>query len=137
MTSSLTTLADRVQALTSACRETDILIGYAIDLDADSKFLSFRKSFDTCGMEQMLRMAESHQNTWRDALPRYTASLDCAMTLVPEDMEWEVGTAKLMDIGWARVVAVHDQWKSKASTPVLALTAASLRARAALENSHG
>lgn len=67
---------------------------------------------------------------WKD-MPHPTASLDAAMTLVPEGMEWETGSA-----GWARLrpSGTLDQLDPrvvlvrKAATPALALCAAALRA---------
>jgi hypothetical protein len=74
-----------------------------------------------------------------DALsPCYTASLDAAMSLVPDSMEWRVekrcskgmrgAYASLWSVG-ARDVDFHANGHGK--TPALALTAASLRAIAA------
>lgn len=123
----LLTLADRVQALTSACRETDEDIALAVGYRAWGGAHLKGYGLNYC----------EPSGKYIGAPPKFTALFDCAISLVPADMEWEAGTAKLMDIGWARVVAIHDQWKSKAATPTLALTAASLRARAALENSNG
>ena len=59
---SLTSLIERIEAATEGSRELDILVGAAIDLHVDGGHLSFRNSFEICGMEQMLRMAQSHQN---------------------------------------------------------------------------
>lgn len=68
---------------------------------------------------------------WR--FPAYTASLDAAMTLVPEGCVWSVmtdyelpGRARVYD---ADKLASH---KSDGTTPALSLTAAALRARAAI-----
>jgi hypothetical protein len=53
--------------------------------------------------------------------PNYTASLDAAVTLVPEGCGWMV-------MGNAAKVG---RWPSRGATPALALCAAALRARAA------
>ena len=74
-------LANRCEKASGPDRELDILIGYAVDLRGDDGHLNLRESFDICGMEQMLRMAESYQNIWRQELPRYTASIDAIRTL--------------------------------------------------------
>lgn len=84
VTSSLSDLIARLEKAMGPDRELDVLIGYAVDLRGDDKHLSFRTSFDTCGMKMMLEMAESYQNIWRTELPRFTSSIDAAMTLVPE-----------------------------------------------------
>lgn len=64
---------------------------------------------------------------WREA-PAYTASLDAAMTLVPEGYDWAVFRTN-------GGLTVHAWCGSRedvfAATPALALTAACLRARAA------
>ncbi len=139
-------LAARVEALTGPCRETDaeiaLAVGYAKrgawfrapDADPDIDVLG-------CG-------------SWADA-PAFTASLDAAMTLVPEgwwvaginfnpidfrserDSEWHAEIAG--PITWAVIEhgtpeePVYDCHGGNASTPALALTAAALRARAAME----
>ena len=63
------------------------------------------------------------------SLPDPTASLDAALTLVPEGWQWEVQGRGL--------ALVHDGkkfiHKGRAATPALALCAAALRARAAMQ----
>ena len=59
--------------------------------------------------------------------PRYTASLDAALALVPEGWQWVVG-----NMGNAHVYEERTAGKSvtaEAATPALALVAAALRAR--------
>ena len=73
-------------------------------------------------------------------LPAYTTSLDAAVTLVPEGWFWRVGYTPIFN-GWAHVSRTHadhcvrkyEHLSSVARNPTLALTAAALRARAALE----
>lgn len=66
--------------------------------------------------------------------PDYTASLDAAMTLVPEGLFWTVDNSPSAHIislgpqGEKQLRAVSD-----AETPALALTATALRALAAME----
>jgi hypothetical protein len=89
--------------------------------------------------------------------PDPTASLDAAMTLVPEGWGWSVGDVhgpleaySGSSVPWAEIWTRDDRdvqipdmnWDGcrnhlNAATPALALTAASLRARSALEASHG
>ena len=69
------------------------------------------------------------------AVPRYTASLDAAVSLVPEGWAWLRKTPQTMTVyeppqdekAWA----VHID--GAASTPALALVAAALRARLVME----
>jgi hypothetical protein len=63
---------------------------------------------------------------------RYTASLDAAMTLVPEGWYWQVGQG---NHAWAAAyenpIPPSTRVDSIAATPALALCAAALRARSA------
>jgi hypothetical protein len=66
------------------------------------------------------------KDTYGFAIPKYTASLDAAMTLVPEGEDWAVGSGPLFPTS-ARVAGKP---AVQAATPALALCAASLRAKA-------
>lgn len=67
------------------------------------------------------------------AIPRYTASIDAALTLVPHGCDWEFGSAKLVANGcwhWAKVIAIHAEHVGKGpTTPALVLCIAALKAR--------
>ncbi len=140
---SLASLIERLEKATGPDRELDVLIGYAIDLMGDDKHLSFRTSFDTCGMEMMLRMAESYQNIWRTELPRYTASIEAAMTLVPHD--WRIYAIQEEYIvprgNWFAGLdhrTAHHKYGSmigKSSTPAIAICIAALKAHSVREPS--
>jgi len=87
------------------------------------------------------------QPDWGGDAPLYTHSLDAAMQLVPEDTDdtawfWTVGhdgdgpdpsefKARLLG---ARAFSAQIETVSTGATPALALTAAALRARAAMED---
>lgn len=62
----------------------------------------------------------------------YTASLDSAMTLVPEGYDWVIGRTNGGLTIHAEVGGRGDEYMVFATTPALALTAASLRAKAAM-----
>lgn len=68
-------------------------------------------------------------------LPNYTASLDAAVSLVPNDVrEWHCGKHYKTGQGQAYMLApkaLRDPIYCLATTPALALCAAALRARAA------
>jgi hypothetical protein len=73
-----------------------------------------------------------------DGETRYTASLDAALTLVPEGWEWAAGADLRLFHGaaaWARVFPVGEQQRGTgnclAAAPALALCIAALKARAA------
>ena len=74
-----------------------------------------------------------------ELVPRYTTSLDAALTLVPADPKggwyWRVGHSSLYR-GWAHLNRYHpdncdtgDETSANAATPALALCMAALRAR--------
>jgi hypothetical protein len=71
--------------------------------------------------------------TWKDhdGFPRYTESVDAAMTLVPEGIKWKVGWGYSDKgptlVGWAGVGSPRIY---EAASPAAALTAACLRAMA-------
>lgn len=74
--------------------------------------------------------------------PRYTASLDAAMSLVPEGCGWEIDdqsrVGSVFGESYRRRPRAHvsgSDWRT-AATPALALTAACLRGKAALERGH-
>ena len=122
----LEALAARVESLTGACRETDAAIVLAICPGAQIG------PYGDC--EQVVFHAEAMGIRNKQTLPTFTASLDAAMTLLPEGWRW-------CDYHWPR----KDEPKimtlvtniphsgvahGRSSTPALALTAAALRALA-------
>ena len=104
----LLALADRVEALTGPCRETDAEVHHAILQGIGTGLYGTQ--------------------------PSYTASLDAAMTLVPEGHTWSAD----LNLGKKAFAWCYDDKMlsgrpCKAATPALALTAAALRARAMME----
>lgn len=64
----------------------------------------------------------------KDLAPAFTESLDTAMTLVPDDCEWHVGSVKLLGTFWAELVSAAEKYIGKgAKTPALALCSAALK----------
>jgi hypothetical protein len=61
------------------------------------------------------------------SLPRWSASLDAAMTLCPSDCVWDVTST---GTSWIMPEGLLPQVYGKAATPALALCAAALRAQA-------
>lgn len=67
---------------------------------------------------------------WRFEPPKYTGSLDAALSLVPEGLSWEV--RQIVTFECDAIVYGHDIHQSaEAATPALALVIAALRAREA------
>lgn len=143
--SALLALADRVEGATGADRELDGSIGWAI-----GRFDHFRHGFDTTVSFYRIddySRAEIHvvgpkggRVIYTDSdLPAYSASLDAAMGLVPEGDSFTVGQ-NVHHKHWVASVnylgedgAPHSRSNSYSSaSPALALTAAALRARAAM-----
>ncbi|HEX8418550.1 MAG TPA: hypothetical protein VF638_00900 [Sphingomonas sp.] len=126
--SDLLELADRVEALVTSDRALDAEIAYVICWRWDDW-----EEGDICIEDRPLEYVvnstlNSNNSIWK-YLPAYTASLDAALTLVPETV---VGWR--MDMGGKRAVvrlaigANPETPEAWARTPALALTAASLRA---------
>lgn len=124
----LLALAAKVEACTGADRELDALIFGAFDPRYEKS-----KHFGAAAM-QIVGNAGLTRST-----PTYTASLDAAMTLVPEGWQYCLlncggvdqksptegrGTAVLWPVGH-----ISDGKPVEASTPALALVSAALRAR--------
>lgn len=70
-----------------------------------------------------------------DRVPHFTSSLDAAMTLVPEGLDFGCGSKDATGKAWAWV-GVFNGWDeiANAATPALALAAAALKCRAYLLN---
>lgn len=125
-------LADKVEKLTEGDRTVDGLIYIATQIPADRA--------------GRIDQDRGVVGWWpKDApyvsaidVPRYTASLDAAMTLVPEGCLWTMDSFSAH--GWSAGIwkSSNASWLVRAGRPrqrkkpALALTAAALRARAAL-----
>jgi hypothetical protein len=135
----LNTLADRVEKLSGPDREVDAMIAVALDYGLPPPMGECRASL------RMPRASHDYERVepghyWlvqmsgmslRSA-PLFTASLDAAMTLVPEG--WgrvEYGRyIKPADQFWAQISSDHLlEGSENCTTPALALCAAALRAR--------
>lgn len=70
-------------------------------------------------------------------LPKFSRSMDAAMTLAPKGFDWCAGDIE--GLGWASIspsqqsYSIHSEFDAQAATPALALTAACLRARASMQ----
>jgi hypothetical protein len=117
-------LAERIEKATGPDRELDETIACALHIAQNRN-----------GFIYWMNEAGSTDVLWHHAI-KFTASLDAAMTLVPEGWLPIIDAASeddavLVDL-WARVtVAPHKPKRrhAKAATPALALCAAALRAR--------
>lgn len=128
----LTDLASRVQGLTGPCRITDGLIFKALEERPGDEWTTF----SDYGI--WYRRDPDDHAAW-DSPPDYTRSLDAAMASVPEGMEWVMARTHDKSDGDKPYfyASISESQVHYGHTPALALTAASLLARAASENSHG
>lgn len=139
----LIALESKVEGLAGPCRETDaeimVVRGYVMHEGTRSIGLTYGKAWDRHPFKEWVRgddVVPDH------AVPEFTASLDAAMTLVPEGWGWLVsqpnekaiasGLLKERTPVMGEVQYGCDQrFTVAAATPALALTAAALRAHAA------
>ena len=118
----LDALADRCEAATGPDRELDAATSAILRLGAGYGWaLNYPHWF--AGRDGRVHLAVHGPNF---QAPAYTASLDAAMTLVPEDREWVIANYRSPKT----VVRVGAFNQASAVTPALALCAAALRARA-------
>jgi hypothetical protein len=124
-------LAARVEGLTGPCRETDCLIfemGHRLLTPARRGTIDGEPTGQYFGLNGDLLP---------ECAPTYTASLDAAMTLVPEGLTRLVRDGSESDCtGDNRPYANigRETGEAHAATMELAVVAASLRARATLES---
>lgn len=121
-------LADRVEALSGPCRETDAAIVMALYPEAQIG--------EYCGYEDIVFHARPLVAD-KEILPFFTGSLDAAMMLVPECHFWHVGSGDDLGPPWAWVGTDHNVRGLPAATPALALVVAALRARHSIQEGEG
>lgn len=137
----LLSLADRCEAATGPDRGLDAVIAVAVGgyFTIPPKWEGGPLSYGYVNADG----EEVHPGQGGDQLVKpYTASLDAAMTLVPQTEQEATDIQRLLRDGkwsaFAKVSCIDDRgWsygdKAYAATPALALCAAALRARAAME----
>jgi hypothetical protein len=128
----LLALAERVMALTGPCRETDAHIAVAIRYFPKGVGFVWQaelraNSPETGRVECCTNIGTGGPHY---AAPAFTASLDAAMTLAPDGYDWAVfhTNGGLTMHAWC-----GNREDVFADTPALALCAAALLARAAME----
>ena len=113
-TTTLEELIARLEAATGPSRKLDATIDIAVNggTAADLAYV----------LEDVERTLRPH---------RYTASIDAAMTLVPDDACWTVSVPRQPDMSgkryWASLRSNHPG--ARGSTPAIALCIAALKAR--------
>lgn len=135
-------LAMRCEAAEGPDRELDVLIGLIVDWSTPAASVSLREYRNLCDdLEGVVSICLSHQSAFNQ-LPAYTASLDAALTLVPEGALIGLANAGVggREPNFSRASAiVSGDWRDTETDPVeaatlpLALCGASLRAAKAIE----
>jgi hypothetical protein len=124
----LLALAERVKALSEPDREVDCAIGVAAGL--------FRTEPNRGWPDQLdyIQIREGRDwypgNGFDHLVPKWTASLDAAMSLVPEGCRIEIEiwpNGRADTLLWSNSIPRDPQNRTDAATPALALTAAALR----------
>jgi hypothetical protein len=128
-------------------RELDADVFKALGAPVPFQFMNKLIALEFNDVEQAYFARVSDDMQVRYSPPAYTASLDAALTLVPEGLEWELLAldaardprfgrfqARIMLLTYAEdPEELGPQAIANAATPALALCAASLRARDAAE----
>ena len=130
----MTNLSERVMSLSGPDRLLDANIHWRIqrdDFDADEDYTDETYCYAQHGWTM-----NHADHGFLDSIPvpRYTSSIDAAMTLVPEGHKyWNLGGSPTRGIAGAGLygAVIDDQFYGEAQTPALALCAAALLAREA------
>jgi hypothetical protein len=122
--SELLKLAERCEAATGPDRELDKLIHEALGNCVHRETEYYAVQSDTGFTCKACR-----KDTYGFTIPKYSASLDAAMTLVPEGWAWSLNSGAAGEC-FARVSPKSRLTVVDAATPALALCAAALSARA-------
>ena len=138
---SMQELIERLDVVTAPDRQLDVLIALALDWSHPSAGCTLRQLQALGETVEDIAADTERQTSILNQLPRYTASLDDAMTLIPQG--WESVSIRQTDDGeWHAELARHDghmmaedpeEWwvdAERRPNPALALCAASLRAMA-------
>lgn len=113
----LLSLISKLEAATGPSRELDCEIALAVGWGSEDQRAELRKYTDHASRIFVAREI---------GVPRYTGSLDAALTLVPDGRPWSIGTILH---GGGYVSCLDRQAKtSKGATAPLALVIASLKA---------
>lgn len=123
-------LAERVEAaeVGSDDLDRDIMraLGFSYRVERRSIGLTYGKAWDMHLFREWVRGEEVVRES---CVPRYTASIDAAMTLVPEGHDWLFNTRGVYSHVWEPKEVGDGYWQARAATPALALCAAALRAQ--------
>jgi hypothetical protein len=123
----LEALAERCEQATGPDKRIDLTIFATLHPDEFADAAEARQYASTSYQREMNNADWYYISTI--GLPRYTTSLDAAMTLVPEGWAWSLNSGAQGEC-FARVSPKSRLTVVDAATPALAFCAAALRARA-------
>ena len=131
MSEALVQLAEHCEAATGPDRETDAAIFQAIGAPVPFQFANKLIALEFNDIENAYFARVSDDMQVRYSPPAYTASLDAAMTLVPEGAFWSITMRGEVHGGYHACCQLEGglDWREGA-TPALAMTAAALWALA-------
>jgi len=132
MSRELLELAERIEAASGPSYVLDCDIWDAIyPGERDERFAKLTAK----GEPYHGRLGPADKDGYIKPLRAFTASIDSALSLVPEGISWRLDFARAQHgqhaIGSAFVIIDGQRYHGDAATPALALCAASLRAQAA------
>lgn len=122
-------LIARLESADGPSRELDCLIAAAVDWQIECATITPANAIKAFGLDWMVESADLYNSIFNQ-LPRYTTSIDAAMTLVPECHFWSI-CMKGETTGYSACCQERGdalEWHD-AATPALALAAAALKAR--------
>lgn len=111
-------LIERLQSATASDRELDLRVAQAL------------------GVKITEYEIISEGQTWKaydDAWPRYTSSIDAALTLVPKDCSWSLDGDNYAIVMPSTGNEDYDSGENHIATPAIALCIAALKAHQSME----
>lgn len=124
-------LIERIEAAIEPSRLLDTAIYKATtkELTPEQYVEAFRKEHGREPSPSLKKFLEHCRDAAEATPPRYTSSIDTALTLLPDGMVWNLLT-DYGDLCRARVYNGRQMWEADGATPALAVCAAMLKARA-------
>lgn len=129
-------LVERIEKVEGPDRALDVEIAVAVDWrwpDWEEGESTVRDRVAAHGLEWLIDRATNGMNSMWRGIPAYTASIDAAMTLVPEGAVTFLASQERHSLRWKWELrhGFGVRSSARAATPALALTAAALRSLAA------
>lgn len=117
---------NNLQPAVLGSRELDGRIATITDFHAEDDQLSWRDHLKVCGWETALVDLNRHTSIWSSVVPRWTTSVDAAMTLIPDG--WTVSSIRQDSIHWYVILMGDECTEGSSRTLPLAICIAALKA---------